>query len=100
MTYPGTRISTLEEVFAFAECADPSHEILWNIESKINAQFPNQTRVVDDFVKEQHAIFSASAYRKSITVSCAVTHFLCYDRESRLTVTCGAASIKVSIGAH
>ncbi|KAI0085655.1 PLC-like phosphodiesterase [Irpex rosettiformis] len=67
LTYPGTRISTLEEVFAFAECADPSHEILWNIESKINAQFPNQTLGVNDFVQKQHAIFSATPYRKSIT---------------------------------
>ncbi|KAI0690713.1 PLC-like phosphodiesterase [Cytidiella melzeri] len=69
LTYPGTRISTMEETFAFAECADPAHEIQWNIESKINAQFPNQTRGVDDFVRKQHAIFAASSYRSSITAS-------------------------------
>ncbi len=69
LTYPGTRISTLEEVFAFAECADPSLDIQWNIESKINAQFPNQTRGVQDFVQKQHAIFAASSYRNAITVS-------------------------------
>ncbi|KAI0803032.1 PLC-like phosphodiesterase [Irpex lacteus] len=67
LTYPGTRISTLEEVFAFAECADPSLDIQWNIESKINAQFPDQTRGVQDFVQKQHAIFSASSYRNAIT---------------------------------
>ncbi len=72
LTYPGTRISTLEEVFAFAECADPSLDIQWNIESKINAQFPNQTRGVQDFVQKQHAIFSASSYRNAITVSAVV----------------------------
>ena len=27
LTYPGTRISTLEEVFEFVECADPEHLI-------------------------------------------------------------------------
>jgi hypothetical protein len=60
----------MEEVFAFAECADPDHEVQWNIESKINAQFPYQTRSVDDFVLKQHDIFTASVYRNSITVRC------------------------------
>ncbi|KAL0950754.1 hypothetical protein HGRIS_007522 [Hohenbuehelia grisea] len=67
LTYPRTRISTLKETFDFVECADPQHRILWNIESKINAQFPNQTRGVDDFVRKQHALFAASPYRRSIT---------------------------------
>lgn len=69
LTYPGTRISTLQEVFDFVECADPAHQILWNIESKINPQYPNRTLGVQDFVQKQHAIFSASPYTSSITVS-------------------------------
>ncbi|KAI0935902.1 hypothetical protein AcV5_004191 [Taiwanofungus camphoratus] len=67
LTYPGTRISTLQEVFDFVECADPAHQILWNIESKINPQYPNRTLGVQDFVQKQHAIFSASPYTSSIT---------------------------------
>ncbi|KZT06275.1 PLC-like phosphodiesterase [Laetiporus sulphureus 93-53] len=67
LTYPGTRISTLQEVFEFAECADPAHGILWNIESKINASHPNSTMGVQDFVQKQHALFSASPYASSIT---------------------------------
>lgn len=68
LTYPGTRISTLQEVFDFVECADPSHQVQWNIESKINAMYPNQTKSVDEFVTKQHALFSASPYKSSITV--------------------------------
>jgi glycerophosphoryl diester phosphodiesterase len=67
LTYPGTRISTLKEVFDFAECADPSHQILWNIESKINALSPNHTLSVRDFVDKQHDLFAASPYHGSIT---------------------------------
>ncbi|KAI0651497.1 PLC-like phosphodiesterase [Trametes meyenii] len=62
LTYPGTRISTMQEVFAFAECADPQHEVMWNIESKVNPQFPNRTRGVADFVERQHAVFNDSPY--------------------------------------
>jgi hypothetical protein len=68
LIYPGTRISTLQEVFDFVECADTSHQILWNIESKINAMYPNQTLSVEDFVQKQHAVFDASPYKSSITV--------------------------------
>jgi len=67
LTYPGTRISTLQEVFEFVECADPGHQIQWNIESKVNPQYPNRTLGVDDFVQKQHAIFAASPYASSIT---------------------------------
>ncbi|KDQ54804.1 hypothetical protein JAAARDRAFT_349685 [Jaapia argillacea MUCL 33604] len=67
LTYPGTRISTLQEVFDFVECADPSHQVLWNIESKIDARHPNRTASADDFVKKQHALFAASPYYRSIT---------------------------------
>lgn len=55
--YPGTRISTLPELFSFLSCADPSARVDLNIESKIDAQFPNLTRTVSDFVDLQHAIF-------------------------------------------
>jgi hypothetical protein len=68
LIYPGMRISTLKEVFNFVECADPSHQILWNIESKINPQYPNRTLGVGDFVDKQQAIFASSLYHKSITV--------------------------------
>ena len=68
LTYPGMRISTLKEVFDFAECADPLYQILWNIESKINPRYPNRTLGVADFVNKQQAIFKASLYHKSIIV--------------------------------
>jgi len=67
LTYPGIRISTLREVFDFVQCADPSHKILWNIESKINPIYPNRTLGVGDFVNKQHALFAASPYYHSIT---------------------------------
>ncbi|KAH9927528.1 PLC-like phosphodiesterase [Epithele typhae] len=58
LVYPGTRISTMQEVFDF---------VLWNIESKINARHPNQTRSVEDFVQKQYKLFSNSPYKQSIT---------------------------------
>ncbi|KAJ3480220.1 hypothetical protein NLI96_g8505 [Meripilus lineatus] len=67
LTYPGTKISTMQEVFEFASCADPNHEVLWNIESKINALHPNRTRSVSDFVQKQHEVFSTSPYMSSIS---------------------------------
>ena len=68
LTYPGTRISTMQEVFDFVSCADPEHRILWNIESKINAAHPNQTLGVQDFVQKQNEVFVNSPYHSSITV--------------------------------
>ncbi|EGO02809.1 hypothetical protein SERLA73DRAFT_102799 [Serpula lacrymans var. lacrymans S7.3] len=67
LTYPGAQISTLQEVFDFVECADPSHQMLWNIESKIDARYPNRTLGVREFVQKQHDIFISSPYLKSIT---------------------------------
>ncbi|KAG1716333.1 hypothetical protein ID866_817 [Astraeus odoratus] len=67
LLYPGARIPTLKEVFDFVSCVDPSHSILWNIESKIDAPFPNRTASVQDFVRKQHAVFLASPYYQSIT---------------------------------
>ncbi|KAJ7899957.1 PLC-like phosphodiesterase [Mycena olivaceomarginata] len=74
LTYPGTRISTLQEVFDFVECADADHLIRWNIESKIDAAFPDRTVSVDVFVKNQHAIFDASPYKDSINSATYSTH--------------------------
>ncbi|KAJ7169494.1 PLC-like phosphodiesterase [Mycena filopes] len=67
LIYPGTRISTLQEVFDFVECADPDHLMLWNIESKIDAAHPDRTASVDTFVTTQHAVFAASPYHQYIT---------------------------------
>ena len=92
LVYPGTRISTLQEVFDFVECADPSHSILWNIESKINAEFPNQTWGVDDFVLKQHALFDASPYKSSITVS--------KDVARHIALPDGVCSSRALIGGH
>lgn len=74
LTYPGTKISTMQEVFDFVSCSDPDHQILWNIESKINAAHPNQTRSVEDFVTKQHAVFAASPYYNAITVRTTLPH--------------------------
>lgn len=62
LLYPGTKISTLSEVFAFARCVDKKREVFWNIESKINPVTPASTRSVEDFVTAQHAAFLASGY--------------------------------------
>lgn len=67
LLYPGARIPTLKEVFDFVACADPRHQIAWNIESKIDAHFPNRTVGVQEFVQKQHALFQASPYYRSIT---------------------------------
>ena len=69
LTYPGTRISTLDELFEFAHCADPKRVLQWNIESKINPMYPSSTRGVNDFVTLQHQAFLKSGYKLSqITV--------------------------------
>ncbi|KAK2462021.1 hypothetical protein APHAL10511_006484 [Amanita phalloides] len=65
LRYPGTKISTLRELFEFARCADPDHLILWNIESKVNPVTPGATRSGKDFVTKQHAEFIASGYDSS-----------------------------------
>ncbi|KAF8624793.1 hypothetical protein AX15_005682 [Amanita polypyramis BW_CC] len=65
LTYSGTKISTLKELFEFAQCADPHHQILWNIESKVNPVIPGATRSVEDFVTAQHAEFVSSGYDPS-----------------------------------
>ncbi len=69
LTYPGTRISTMQEVFEFVQCADPERQVLWNIESKIDARHPNRTLDVHEFVSKQYEAFVNSGYQSSITVS-------------------------------
>ncbi|KJA26111.1 hypothetical protein HYPSUDRAFT_181664 [Hypholoma sublateritium FD-334 SS-4] len=65
LTYPGTKISTLSELFQFAKCADPKRTINWNIESKINPVVVNATRSVEDFVTLQNKEFVKSGYKLS-----------------------------------
>ncbi|KAG8751165.1 hypothetical protein FRC12_012560 [Ceratobasidium sp. 428] len=67
LTYPGTKISTLPELFSFLDCADPLHQVDLNIESKVDAQFPNLTRSPEDFVKLQYDLFKKSEYYGQIT---------------------------------
>ncbi|KAL5518567.1 hypothetical protein ACEPAH_250 [Sanghuangporus vaninii] len=67
LTYPGTKISTLQETFDFVSCADPDRQVLWNIESKIDPLFPNRTKGVQEFVQKQHELFEKSGYKSSIT---------------------------------
>lgn len=94
MTYPGTKISTLEELFAFARCADPGRLIHWNIESKINAVQPNSTRGVNDFVTLQHEAFLKSGYRLSqITVSNDTSLSFCKRSDAKY-------STRALIGGH
>ncbi|KAJ3496603.1 hypothetical protein NLJ89_g10462 [Agrocybe chaxingu] len=66
LSYPGTKLSTLDELFEFATCVDTRRKLQWNIESKVN---PASTRGVDDFVAFQHQAFVKSTYDLSqITV--------------------------------
>jgi hypothetical protein len=44
-------------MFAFLSCADPQETVRLNIESKINAEQPNLTVSVDEFVDRLHNIF-------------------------------------------
>ena len=55
---PGTKLSTLDEVFDFVECAtdEPVH---FNIESKVNPVQRNETRSAAEFVNAMGAIFAA-----------------------------------------
>lgn len=55
---PGTKLSTLSEVFDFVQCAT-DEPVLFNIESKINPVERNQTRSAADFVAAMGAAFSA-----------------------------------------
>ena len=68
LEYPGLKLSTLGELFDFVECVDRDHRMFWNIESKINADYPNRTRSVEDFVELQYEAFVSSPYLHQITV--------------------------------
>lgn len=59
----------MQEVFDFAQCADPERSILWNIESKIDPRAPEKTKGVREFVERQHKLFEKSGYKGSIVVS-------------------------------
>lgn len=59
----------MQEVFDFAQCADPDRSILWNIESKIDPTAPEKTKGVREFVERQHGVFEKSGYKGSIVVS-------------------------------
>ncbi|WWC58437.1 uncharacterized protein I303_100977 [Kwoniella dejecticola CBS 10117] len=47
--YPGTKLSTLSEMFDFVSCAT-DEEVLFNIETKIDSDYRNLTRSTEDFV--------------------------------------------------
>lgn len=55
---PGTKLSTLDEVFDFVQCAT-DEPVLFNIESKVNPVERNQTRSAAEFVAAMGAIFTA-----------------------------------------
>lgn len=68
LIYPGSKISTLQEVFDFVSCADPQRQVHWNIEAKIDGLHRNMTFDVDEFVTKTHALFVKSEYKDKITV--------------------------------
>lgn len=49
LEFPGTKLSTLEELFDFVDCAT-DEPVLYNIETKVNPVQLNQTRAPQDFV--------------------------------------------------
>jgi hypothetical protein len=53
---PGTKLSTLDEVFDFIQCAT-DEPVLFNIESKVNPVQKNQTRSAGEFVEAMAEIF-------------------------------------------
>lgn len=55
---PGTKLSTLDEVFDFVQCAT-DEPVLFNIESKINPVQRNETRSAAEFVAAMGKIFTA-----------------------------------------
>lgn len=54
--YPGIKISTLPEMFDFVQCST-DEPVLFNIESKINPDFQNETRSPQDFVDIMGEVF-------------------------------------------
>ncbi|KAL1742440.1 PLC-like phosphodiesterase [Schizophyllum fasciatum] len=68
-TYPGTKLSTLDELFDFVSCVDPEHTVSFNIESKVNHTLVTgyNTKGVNAFVAAQYAAFQRSGYLDRIT---------------------------------
>ncbi|KAL1726315.1 PLC-like phosphodiesterase [Schizophyllum commune] len=68
-TYPGTKLSTLSELFDFVSCVDPEHTVSFNIESKVNHTLVTEynTKGVNAFVTAQYAEFEKSGYLDRIT---------------------------------
>lgn len=67
-TYPGTKLSTLGEVFDFVSCVDPEHTVAFNIESKVNNTILGvYSAGVNTFVTKQWAAFKKSGYLDRIT---------------------------------
>ncbi|CED84305.1 plc-like phosphodiesterase [Phaffia rhodozyma] len=56
ITVPGTKVSTLEELFEFVKCAT-SEPVLYNIESKVDGDFRNLTRAPEDFVAAYETLY-------------------------------------------
>ncbi|KAK9893671.1 PLC-like phosphodiesterase [Cystobasidium minutum MCA 4210] len=55
LLYPGIKLATLEEFFDFVTCTGTP--VLYNIESKVDAVFPNYTQGPEVFVEKQLATF-------------------------------------------
>ncbi|KAL1698463.1 PLC-like phosphodiesterase [Schizophyllum commune] len=68
-TYPGTKLSTLSELFDFVSCVDPEHTVSFNIESKVNHTLVTgyNTKGVNAFVTAQYVEFEKSGYLDRIT---------------------------------
>ncbi|KAI5888168.1 PLC-like phosphodiesterase [Schizophyllum commune H4-8] len=68
-TYPGTKLSTLGELFDFVSCVDPARTVSFNIESKVNHTLVTgyNTKGVNAFVTAQYAEFQKSGYLDRIT---------------------------------
>ena len=67
--YPGTKLSTMDEMFDFVDCAT-SDPVLYNIETKVNPEKANATRSPEDFI----AIMDKSFAKKDATFMDRITH--------------------------
>ena len=85
--YPGIKLATLPEMFDFVQCAT-DEPVLFNIESKINPDFANETRSPQDFVDIMGGVFAsrgeavlARITHQSFDVGAFPAHF-CMTRSS------------------
>jgi hypothetical protein len=67
--YPGIKLSTLDEMFDFVQCAT-DEPVLFNIESKINPEYQNETRSPQDFVDIMGGVFAG----RGADVLARITH--------------------------